>query len=169
MVSDRSLGWPRGCSSGSIHLICFFFFSSRRRHTRYWRDWSSDVCSSDLRALSPVALLDLDAAHRERLPHCSHRAEPAAPDFGRAQQLQVDLDLVHLLHAPDVGVPELLVGVDERTRPLETGGGIDDLVAVDVAAPALELILRTERKRGRALRLRCHDGIVLLETRRRKT
>src|SRR3712207_9253409 len=27
----------------------FFFFSSRRRHTRYWRDWSSDVCSSDLR------------------------------------------------------------------------------------------------------------------------
>src|SRR5258707_11774685 len=29
--------------------ICnFFFFSSRRRHTRYWRDWSSDVCSSDL-------------------------------------------------------------------------------------------------------------------------
>src|SRR3712207_9497279 len=27
------------------------FFSSRRRHTRYWRDWSSDVCSSDLKAL----------------------------------------------------------------------------------------------------------------------
>src|SRR3712207_8577398 len=24
------------------------FVSSRRRHTRYWRDWSSDVCSSDL-------------------------------------------------------------------------------------------------------------------------
>src|SRR3712207_7622314 len=31
--------------------FCFFFFSSRRRHTRYWRDWSSDVCSSDLRTL----------------------------------------------------------------------------------------------------------------------
>src|SRR5258707_5577253 len=29
-------------------LFIFFFFSSRRRHTRYWRDWSSDVCSSDL-------------------------------------------------------------------------------------------------------------------------
>src|SRR5207245_6212047 len=27
-----------------------FFFSSRRRHTRCYRDWSSDVCSSDLRA-----------------------------------------------------------------------------------------------------------------------
>src|SRR3712207_9081728 len=32
-----------------IHVSSvFFFFSSRRRHTRYWRDWSSDVCSSDL-------------------------------------------------------------------------------------------------------------------------
>src|SRR5215217_6190659 len=29
-------------------MFFFFFFSSRRRHTRYWRDWSSDVCSSDL-------------------------------------------------------------------------------------------------------------------------
>src|SRR3712207_6870395 len=28
--------------------VAVFFFSSRRRHTRYWRDWSSDVCSSDL-------------------------------------------------------------------------------------------------------------------------
>src|ERR1035437_10419516 len=26
----------------------YSFFSSRRRHTRYWRDWSSDVFSSDL-------------------------------------------------------------------------------------------------------------------------
>src|SRR5581483_12048318 len=32
-------------------MFFFFFFSSRRRHTRYWRDWSSDVCSSDLREL----------------------------------------------------------------------------------------------------------------------
>src|SRR5690625_5020948 len=29
-------------------VVCFFFFSSRRRHTRWPRDWSSDVCSSDL-------------------------------------------------------------------------------------------------------------------------
>src|SRR5258707_4798628 len=39
----------------SVVVRCFFFFSSRRRHTRYWRDWSSDVCSSDLR--DRVALL----------------------------------------------------------------------------------------------------------------
>src|SRR5690606_40894990 len=36
-----------------------FFFSSRRRHTRFSRDWSSDVCSSDLGTL-PVARLSID-------------------------------------------------------------------------------------------------------------
>src|SRR5204862_1802413 len=30
------------------HRLRYFFFSSRRRHTRSLRDWSSDVCSSDL-------------------------------------------------------------------------------------------------------------------------
>src|SRR3989440_7093957 len=45
----------------------FFFFSSRRRHTRSDRDWSSDVCSSDLELLAldvqgthPLLLLDVD-------------------------------------------------------------------------------------------------------------
>src|SRR5204863_3296965 len=31
-----------------LFFFFFFFFSSRRRHTRSLRDWSSDVCSSDL-------------------------------------------------------------------------------------------------------------------------
>src|SRR2546426_5719951 len=34
--------------TGTLHSLCFFFFSSRRRHTRLQGDWSSDVCSSDL-------------------------------------------------------------------------------------------------------------------------
>src|SRR3712207_491002 len=38
--------WRGRSSRGSVSIV--FFFSSRRRHTRYWRDWSSDVCSSDL-------------------------------------------------------------------------------------------------------------------------
>src|SRR2546422_750331 len=38
------------CSILSVEYL-FFFFSSRRRHTRCSRDWSSDVCSSDLPAL----------------------------------------------------------------------------------------------------------------------
>src|SRR5947207_4727755 len=35
----------------------FFFFSSRRRHTRSLCDWSSDVCSSDLRGARGMKLL----------------------------------------------------------------------------------------------------------------
>src|SRR6266496_5091051 len=34
--------------------LFFFFFSSRRRHTRSLRDWSSDVCSSDLAELTQL-------------------------------------------------------------------------------------------------------------------
>src|SRR5579885_2170184 len=41
LVSFVSLPWVR-------LLFFLFFFSSRRRHTRSKRDWSSDVCSSDL-------------------------------------------------------------------------------------------------------------------------
>src|SRR3712207_2847418 len=56
--------------------MVLFFFSSRRRHTRYWRDWSSDVCSSDLeegdaalvgplleRITSPIASVIADGAY----------------------------------------------------------------------------------------------------------
>src|SRR3712207_5219831 len=41
-------------------ILCYiFFFSSRRRHTRYWRDWSSDVCSSDLPRQSSLNVNDM--------------------------------------------------------------------------------------------------------------
>src|SRR3712207_7633342 len=50
--------------------MIYFFFSSRRRHTRYWRDWSSDVCSSDLLAAA-------DAAHVAGL-HVTMTPGPAA-------------------------------------------------------------------------------------------
>src|SRR5690606_40219144 len=41
----------------------YFFFSSRRRHTRFSRDWSSDVCSSDLAPL--VFYLNIDKTPAE--------------------------------------------------------------------------------------------------------
>src|SRR6266852_7509751 len=40
-------------SQCAIGAMLFFFFSSRRRHTRCYRDWSSDVCSSDLQGPRP--------------------------------------------------------------------------------------------------------------------
>src|SRR5690606_1468305 len=53
-----------------IRRISFcFFFSSRRRHTRFSRDWSSDVCSSDLvspRARASGSLRTLSGKHRRQ-------------------------------------------------------------------------------------------------------
>src|SRR5204863_1326291 len=53
-----------------MFFFFFFFFSSRRRHTRSLRDWSSDVCSSDLEGrearLEDLALL-LDVLRRQDL------------------------------------------------------------------------------------------------------
>src|SRR5690348_17907888 len=42
--------WIKTIGTELHHRLCrrFFFFSSRRRHTRWTGDWSSDVCSSDL-------------------------------------------------------------------------------------------------------------------------
>src|SRR5690606_41071689 len=42
----------------------FFYFSSRRRHTRFSRDWSSDVCSSDLTAITSHNQNDQNLAER---------------------------------------------------------------------------------------------------------
>src|SRR6476620_6939372 len=59
-MSEAGLMLPVRISSFAVRTLggsFFFFFSSRSRHTRYWRDWSSDVCSSDLAALAFATLL----------------------------------------------------------------------------------------------------------------
>src|SRR5260221_1629167 len=43
---------PLTCAGGVTDAYLHFFFSSRRRHTRSLCDWSSDVCSSDLKQKS---------------------------------------------------------------------------------------------------------------------
>src|SRR5205085_8714277 len=51
--------------------VIFFFFSSRRRHTRFDCDWSSDVCSSDL---GPVASAEYSS------PNDSSADDPSSDD-----------------------------------------------------------------------------------------
>src|SRR5690554_7013903 len=54
-----------------VSFVFFFFFSGRRRHTRCGRDWSSDVCSSDLHDFAPGDTLQVNVkvveGTRERL------------------------------------------------------------------------------------------------------
>src|SRR5690606_40913997 len=45
----------------------FFFFSSRRRHTRFSRDWSSDVCSSDLTVAQAQRRVEAAIEDRRRI------------------------------------------------------------------------------------------------------
>src|SRR3712207_7332916 len=82
-------------------LLFFFFFSSRRRHTRYWRDWSSDVCSSDLSeaalpepvsehddARPPGVLLVGQERAAERRTHAEHR-KVAGAQADRSEERRV--------------------------------------------------------------------------------
>src|SRR2546421_5298821 len=84
-------------------IVWLFFFSSRRRHTRSDRDWSSDVCSSDLHDVPPGKLCSTvttslgpvvvtvtppsKASAAEEFPG-GHRAtiggESSVPEIGRA-------------------------------------------------------------------------------------
>src|SRR2546422_9368163 len=69
-----------------LSLSLFFFFSSRRRHTRCSRDWSSDVCSSDLRIqlepLAPPALVQAADWRRPRPLADRAKAREGSPPAG---------------------------------------------------------------------------------------
>src|SRR2546427_2817402 len=56
--------------------MVFFFFSSRRRHTRFDCDWSSDVCSSDLMAQAERLLI------QATLKQCKYQKERTAAVLG---------------------------------------------------------------------------------------
>src|SRR2546430_3383758 len=81
--------WPIAFTNSLASDSCFFFFfSSRRRHTRFDCDWSSDVCSSDLRrrgcrrASRPFPLPASPAVHR-------HIEPTPLGDFRTTQDLTV--------------------------------------------------------------------------------
>src|SRR2546430_1089669 len=83
------LSWVRG---GLVH-ICFFF-SSRRRHTRFDCDWSSDVCSSDLAAFDGFAVQLHGARAAERSFAAHVRARQARNVAQEMNQQQTRLDLL---------------------------------------------------------------------------
>src|SRR6266436_8137759 len=72
-----------------MNLFFFFFFSSRRRHTRCSRDWSSDVCSSDLcESLHDCAERAdvIDGDRGDDLPGYNETDRVADPEPGREKR-----------------------------------------------------------------------------------
>ena len=70
-----------------------------------------------------VARLHLRAAERQRRRDRPDARRSRRGSLGSAEQIEVDVGVVHLLHAADVRVPELLERVEERTAALETCAG----------------------------------------------
>src|SRR5215813_10980144 len=103
-------------------IFFFFFFSSRRRHTRCGRDWSSDVCSSDLRCQKQGNAEEVRRRHGR-----VHDAPEQAPLHG--------LERLRLQRAQG-GVAV----IDEQTRQIEQarhpGDHADD---VEGLRPGVEL------------------------------
>src|SRR6266498_4174741 len=113
--------------------LFFFFFSSRRRHTRCGRDWSSDVCSSDLRL---------------------HRRNWELVE-ARGNQLQLGADVSVDLHEAQVLARRLLDGTPGETRlrlALAT-------LARDLLPDWYEDWVLIEREQFRQLRLRALDAL----------
>src|SRR5439155_8065612 len=85
----------------SCFIIFFFFFSSRRRHTRWPRDWSSDVCSSDL--------IRLAEAYRKM-----GQPELETQTLGKLARVKPDYPMIHVLAAQRS--EERRVGKECRSR-----------------------------------------------------
>src|SRR2546429_1365179 len=97
--------------------LCFFFFSSRRRHTRCSRDWSSDVCSSDLSGGDVWLVANRDVASLLAFrDHPHRRAEKGGHGQGKGRHGARGADAV-------VKVPE---GTVVRSKG---GEALADLVA----------------------------------------
>src|SRR5438067_13919883 len=77
----------------------FFFFSSRRRHTRSKRDWSSDVCSSDLCAaarptaeayfLNPISVMNATQRFTSAAWNSENASTPSPVGSKRSEERRV--------------------------------------------------------------------------------
>jgi hypothetical protein len=94
------------------------------------------------------------------LPDCLHGPEASRPSHRIMEDVDVELDHVDLLHAPDVPMSPLLVCIDEGAGALDASGWVDDFVAVDLAPSALGLLLRPERQQGALGESSLHTRIV---------
>src|SRR3712207_8108638 len=77
-----------------VHSLWCFFFSSRRRHTRYWRDWSSDVCSSDLRYSRSLRMVASE--HISCFGRLATSTNPSLANISRMAARRLELDILRI-------------------------------------------------------------------------
>src|SRR2546429_1823753 len=106
--------------------VLVFFFSSRRRHTRCSRDWSSDVCSSDLEEIPPVEIIHVGT--RGPSSNGSKATGEVAPFVDELEQMRLALELGLHDYVAKNGFSDVVVGVS---------GGIDSAVTAALAAETL--------------------------------
>src|SRR5260221_4786195 len=125
MVGDMPL--PCGLLDVNIY---FFFFSSRRRHTRSLCDWSSDVCSSDLAVIKTLRVTALAQEIGGRIgagEYVARAAQLAKADLmtamvGEFPELQGTMGRYY---AAAQGEPqEVALALEEHYRPCYAGDGL---------------------------------------------
>src|SRR5215208_6223050 len=94
-----------------------FFFSSRRRHTRWPRDWSSDVCSSDLLAAGAkagtfVEIKNTRVGERSKVPHLSYLGDA---EVGDDTNIGAGAITANFPHDPDQPKQRTKIGKNVRT------------------------------------------------------
>src|SRR5438128_2930365 len=115
----------------SLFFFFFFFFSSRRRHTRCYRDWSSDVCSSDLgaaRRARAAGIREDERCGRDPRRRADHPPVDVRPDLP-LRRARIAAPRAAPSRQGDDGVAEEEAGGSARRPPPERLGE-DDRVRV---------------------------------------
>src|SRR3712207_6967252 len=103
--------------------MLFFFFSSRRRHTRYWRDWSSDVCSSDLLEKTSgeyCRIITADIKKTVKEHECVEAFEKSFKDaFGKFDDYLYD-ELIAKMDTLGISKTEEVLRSEEHTSELQS-------------------------------------------------
>src|SRR5690606_41805118 len=111
---------PELLTSERLNTASLFFFSSRRRHTRFSRDWSSDVCSSDLPRRAPGLRTGAEAGAGHPRGATAFRAALGAREIGRAScRERVYISVVVVSLRTRNGVRRLKGGANSGSIPVE--------------------------------------------------